>query len=188
MQEDDLACAEVALRDAQRAGDVVGDHPAGVADDVRLAVPQAEHLEDVHARVHAGDDRQPASRLRPAGARRRRPPRTWRCCATARRRSGASLRTAHERASCRCRAYVTGERHERHARHNDRRQGASRRLSSWGHATRTRSRCDHRARHHLRRSSTTARRWRGASSATARWRRPDRSATSTSTRCTGSRR
>ncbi|MEY2754319.1 MAG: ATP-dependent Clp protease proteolytic subunit [Actinomycetota bacterium] len=58
VDEDDLAGPEEALGEHQRADHVVGDHPAGVADDVGVAVGEAEHLEDVHAAVHAGDDRQ----------------------------------------------------------------------------------------------------------------------------------
>ena len=56
-----LTRAEAPLRDRERADHVVGDDAAGVAQDVGLAVAQAEHLEDVQARVHARDDRQPAA-------------------------------------------------------------------------------------------------------------------------------
>ena len=62
VHQDDLACAEEALRQHQRADDVVGHHATGVADDVRIAVGQPQHLEDVHAAVHACHDRQLAPR------------------------------------------------------------------------------------------------------------------------------
>jgi hypothetical protein len=42
---------------------VVGDHAAGVAEDVRVAFVQRERFEDVEARVHAGHDHEPALRL-----------------------------------------------------------------------------------------------------------------------------
>ena len=54
--------AEPPLRDRERADHVVGDHPAGVAQDVRLAVLEPERGEDVESRVHAGDDREPQRR------------------------------------------------------------------------------------------------------------------------------
>ncbi len=62
VDQQDLACAEQALREHQRANDVVGDDAAGIADDVRVAVGEAQHLEDVHAAVHTSNDRQPAAR------------------------------------------------------------------------------------------------------------------------------
>jgi hypothetical protein len=53
-----LAGPQLALGDRQRADHVVGDDAAGVAQDVGLALAEAERGEDVEARVHAGDDRQ----------------------------------------------------------------------------------------------------------------------------------
>jgi hypothetical protein len=41
---------------------VVGDDAAGVADDVRLAVAEAQHAVDVEPGVHAGDDGDVAGR------------------------------------------------------------------------------------------------------------------------------
>ena len=58
VHQHDLASAEAALRDDQRADDVVGHHATGIADDVCITVRQTEHLEDVHAAVHARDDGQ----------------------------------------------------------------------------------------------------------------------------------
>jgi hypothetical protein len=42
-----------ALRDGQGADRVVGDHAARVADDVRVALLQAEHARQQQPRVHA---------------------------------------------------------------------------------------------------------------------------------------
>ena len=56
VDEDDLAGAEQPLADRQRPDLVVGHDAAGVADDVRLAVVQAEEAVDVEPGVHAGDD------------------------------------------------------------------------------------------------------------------------------------
>ena len=61
---DDVLGAEQPLRDAQRADRVVGHQAAGVADDVRVAALQAEHREQVDARVHAGEHRDLALRPR----------------------------------------------------------------------------------------------------------------------------
>ena len=62
MDQHHLAGAEQPLRDRQRADHVVGDHAAGVAQHVRLAVAEAERGEDVEAGIHAGNDRQLAAR------------------------------------------------------------------------------------------------------------------------------
>ncbi|NYJ05606.1 hypothetical protein GGQ55_001884 [Geodermatophilus daqingensis] len=56
VDEDDLGRPEQPLADRERADLVVGDHAAGVADDVRLALVEAEHAVDVEAGVHAGQD------------------------------------------------------------------------------------------------------------------------------------
>ena len=56
MNENDLFGVQQALGENQRAHHVIGHHTAGVADDVRIAMGQTEHLEDVHAAVHARDD------------------------------------------------------------------------------------------------------------------------------------
>jgi hypothetical protein len=47
---------KVSIPQADREGAdlVVGDHAAGVADDVRLALAEAEDVVDVEAGVHAG--------------------------------------------------------------------------------------------------------------------------------------
>jgi hypothetical protein len=55
VDEDDLAGAQQALGDRERADLVVGDDAAGVADDVRLALVQAEDAVDVEPGVHARD-------------------------------------------------------------------------------------------------------------------------------------
>ena len=56
VDEDDFLGAEQALGKHKGTNDVVGDDTAGVADDVCVAVVEAEHLENVHPAVHAGDD------------------------------------------------------------------------------------------------------------------------------------
>ena len=56
VDEDDLPGAEQALAEDEGPDDVVGDHPTRVPDDVRVAVCEPEHLEDVHAAVHTGHD------------------------------------------------------------------------------------------------------------------------------------
>ena len=58
-----LTGTQAPLRKRQGADHVVGDDAAGVAEDVRLAVAEAEGGEDVEPRVHAGDDRQVALRF-----------------------------------------------------------------------------------------------------------------------------
>ena len=55
VDEDDLLGPEQALGDRQRADLVVGDHAAGVADDVGVALLQAEQGVGIQARVHAGE-------------------------------------------------------------------------------------------------------------------------------------
>ena len=61
VDEHDLARVEETLGQNQRAHDVVGDDSAGVANDVCVAVCQAQHLENVHSTVHARDDREMTS-------------------------------------------------------------------------------------------------------------------------------
>jgi hypothetical protein len=56
MDDQHLARAQQPLRDQQRADHVLGHDAARVADDVRLALLQAEQAVHVQARVHAGDD------------------------------------------------------------------------------------------------------------------------------------
>ena len=58
VDEQDLLRVEAPLRNRERADHVVGDDAAGVAQDVRLAVLEAERGEDVESRVHARDDRE----------------------------------------------------------------------------------------------------------------------------------
>jgi hypothetical protein len=60
VDEHDLACAQPSLRYRQRADHVIGDHAACVAQDVRLAVSEAQRREHVQARVHTRNDSQPA--------------------------------------------------------------------------------------------------------------------------------
>src|SRR5204862_178124 len=55
VDEDDLLRAEQALRDGQRADRVVGDDPARVADDVGVALLQAEYARQHEPGVHARD-------------------------------------------------------------------------------------------------------------------------------------
>jgi hypothetical protein len=57
VDEDDLLGAEQALGDRQRADLVVGDHAAGVADDVRIALVEPQDAQRVDPGVHAGHDR-----------------------------------------------------------------------------------------------------------------------------------
>ena len=64
VDEEDLLGAQQVLADRQGADRVLGDQAAGVADDVRLARGEPQGREDVHARVHAGHDR---DLLRPLG-------------------------------------------------------------------------------------------------------------------------
>jgi hypothetical protein len=56
VDEDDLRGAKQPLTDGQRPDPVVGDHPAGVADHVRVAVREAEDGVHVQPGIHAGDD------------------------------------------------------------------------------------------------------------------------------------
>ena len=58
VDEDDLPGAEQPLADHQRADHVVGDDAAGVADDVRVAVGEAERGAHVEPGIHAGHDRE----------------------------------------------------------------------------------------------------------------------------------
>ena len=51
---DDVLGAQQALGCAEGAHGVVGDEATGVADDVGVAALEAEHREEVDARVHAG--------------------------------------------------------------------------------------------------------------------------------------
>ncbi len=57
VDQDDLLRPQQALADGQRADDVVGDHPAGVADDVGFALVETEDAVNVEPGVHARDDR-----------------------------------------------------------------------------------------------------------------------------------
>src|SRR5258705_44377 len=54
VDENDLLGTEQPLTDGERADLIVGDHAAGVADHVRLAVVQAEDRVHVQPGVHAG--------------------------------------------------------------------------------------------------------------------------------------
>jgi hypothetical protein len=54
VDEDDLVRAEQPLGDGDGPDRVVGHHPARVADDVRVALGQAEHAVGVEPGVHAG--------------------------------------------------------------------------------------------------------------------------------------
>ena len=55
------------LADCQRADHILGDDPARVAKDVRLALVDPEHPVHVEPRIYAGDDRDMLAR----GQRRR---------------------------------------------------------------------------------------------------------------------
>ncbi len=56
MQQDDLRCAEFVLADRQRADHIVGDHTAGVSQDMRVALSETQQRMDVQASVHTGQD------------------------------------------------------------------------------------------------------------------------------------
>ena len=60
-----LLRAEQPVRDDERAQRVVGDEPARVADDVRIALVEPDELRRIESCVHARDDREP-----PAGRHR----------------------------------------------------------------------------------------------------------------------
>ena len=62
VDEDDLLGPHQPLGDRERADLTVGDDAAGVADDVRVALAQAEQREEVDPRVHARHDGEPALR------------------------------------------------------------------------------------------------------------------------------
>src|ERR1700744_2073536 len=62
MDQQDLAGAQLALADGERADHVVGDDAARVTHDVSLTHLEAQQAEDVDPRVHAGDDRQVLAR------------------------------------------------------------------------------------------------------------------------------
>jgi len=62
VDQHDLLGAELALGDGDRPDHVAGDDPTGVPEDVGLADVQAQCLEDVEPRVHAGHDREFARR------------------------------------------------------------------------------------------------------------------------------
>src|SRR5689334_5784819 len=55
VDEDDLGRPEQPLGDGQGPDDVVGHHPAGVADHVRVALGEPEYAVGVEPGVHAGD-------------------------------------------------------------------------------------------------------------------------------------
>jgi hypothetical protein len=58
VDQDDLLRLQQPLRDHEGADHVVGDNTARVPDDVCITVIEAEHLENVHPAVHAGNDRE----------------------------------------------------------------------------------------------------------------------------------
>jgi len=62
VDEHDLLGSEKPLRYRERADLVVGDHAAGVADDVGVALFESEQRLRIEARIHAGDDRDPPGR------------------------------------------------------------------------------------------------------------------------------
>lgn len=53
MHEDEFVRVQQVMRDDQAADRVLGDHAAGIADDVRLAGLQSKQVLDVEPRVHA---------------------------------------------------------------------------------------------------------------------------------------
>jgi hypothetical protein len=62
LDQGDVTDAEHVHRHGQRPEDVLGQPGAGVAQDMRLAEVEADHVEGVDARVHAGHDGQLAAR------------------------------------------------------------------------------------------------------------------------------
>ena len=56
VDENDFLCIQQALRYNERTNHVVGDHTACISNDVRVTVGKTEHLENVHATVHARND------------------------------------------------------------------------------------------------------------------------------------
>jgi hypothetical protein len=62
VDEHDSGGVQQPLGDDQGPDHVVGDDPAGVADDVRVPRLQPEHRIDVQPCVHAGDDRDTSAR------------------------------------------------------------------------------------------------------------------------------
>ena len=60
MNQDHFLSSETTLGKNQRADDVVGDHAAGISNDVGVTVGESEHLEYVHSAVHARHDGQMA--------------------------------------------------------------------------------------------------------------------------------
>ena len=60
VDQDHFLRAETPLRKYERSDDIVGHHTAGIANDVGVAVGESEHLENVHAAVHARHDGQMA--------------------------------------------------------------------------------------------------------------------------------
>src|SRR5579884_3627412 len=64
VDDDDLVRAEQLLGDDQRAERAEIGPPAGVADDVRVAIAQPEEVRRVQPGIHAGQDRDLARRRR----------------------------------------------------------------------------------------------------------------------------
>jgi hypothetical protein len=47
---------EKALRDHERSHHVIGDHSAGISNDVGITMIEAQHLKDVHSAIHTCDN------------------------------------------------------------------------------------------------------------------------------------
>lgn len=56
MDEDDLLGVQQSLRNNERPHDVIGHNATGISNDVGVTMGKPEHLKDVHAAVHAGND------------------------------------------------------------------------------------------------------------------------------------
>jgi hypothetical protein len=98
VKKDDLIGVHQSLRDHEAANGVLGRHPSGVADHVRIALLETEHLCWVESGVHAGEDGDPARGTRDTrSTRRSRLALGW--CARCRRRDACLLvvRLRHRR-------------------------------------------------------------------------------------------
>ena len=62
MDKNDFLRIQQALRYNERTNHVVGDYATCVSNDVRITVGKTEHLENVHATIHARDDGEVAFR------------------------------------------------------------------------------------------------------------------------------
>ena len=56
MNQNDLLCLHQTLGYDERADDIISDNPTCISNDVGIAMGKAEHLEDIHTAVHAGNN------------------------------------------------------------------------------------------------------------------------------------